>query len=47
MEGVVVIPSGLLDDVLSLMPKLTEADDNVKEDVQNGASVSDAFKRHR
>ncbi|EER23552.1 hypothetical protein D8B26_001676 [Coccidioides posadasii str. Silveira] len=47
LEGVVVIPQNLLDDVLALMPKLVEADDRVKEDVLNGCTVFDAFKKHR
>lgn len=47
LEGVVVIPQALLDEVLSLMPKLVAADDWVKEDVANGSKVFDAFKKHR
>ena len=47
IEGVVVIPNALLEDVLSLMPKLVAADDRVKEDVINGLSVFEAFKNHR
>ncbi|KAL1959311.1 hypothetical protein VTO42DRAFT_2498 [Malbranchea cinnamomea] len=46
-EGVAVIPRGLLDDVLALMPKLVAADDKVKEDVLNGSPVFDAFKKYR
>ena len=47
LEGVVVIPSNLVDDVLELMPKLVAADDKVKEDVMAGGKVFDAFKKHR
>ncbi|PGG99975.1 hypothetical protein AJ80_09262 [Polytolypa hystricis UAMH7299] len=47
LEGAVVIPKALLDDVLTLMPKLVAADDKVKEDVLNGSTVFDAFKKHR
>ena len=47
LEGVVVIPRDLLDEVIELMPRLVEADDRVKEDVQNGSSVFEAFKKHR
>lgn len=43
----VVIPAPLLDDVLALMPKLVAADDKVKEDVLNGGTVFDAFRKHR
>jgi hypothetical protein len=42
-----VIPKSLLGDVLALMPKLVAADDKVKEDVGNGSTVFEAFKRHR
>ena len=47
LEGVVVIPAGLLEDVLTLMPKLVAADDKVKEDVLNGSTVFEAFRKHR
>lgn len=47
LEGIVVIPQGLLDEVISLMPKLVEADERVKEDVEKVGSVFDAFKKHR
>lgn len=47
LEGVVVIPAALLDEVLELMPKLVAADDKVKEDVLAGSTVFDAFKKHR
>lgn len=47
LEGVVVIPRLLLTDVLELMPKLVAQDDKVKEDVEHGVAVFEAFKRHR
>lgn len=47
VNGVVVIPQDKVDQVLELLPKLTAADDKVKEDVLNGTSVYDAFKTHR
>ena len=47
LEGVVAIPKDLVDDVIDLMPKLVHADERVKEDVQAGSSVFEAFKKHR
>lgn len=47
LEGIVVIPQGLVDKVLELMPKIVEADDKVKEDVMAGRTVVEAFKKHR
>lgn len=47
VNGVVAIPRDKIDQVLELLPKLTAADDKVKEDVLNGKSVHDAFKAHR
>jgi len=47
LEGVVVIPRALIDQVIDLMPKLVEADDKVKEDVEAGSTVQAAFKKHR
>ncbi|KAJ0369988.1 hypothetical protein COL154_001794 [Colletotrichum chrysophilum] len=47
VNGVVVIPKDKTDQVLELLPKLTAADDKVKEDVLKGTSVFDAFKAHR
>jgi regulator of RNase E activity RraA len=43
----VVIPKGLLDDVLELSPKLMAQDDKVKADVEKGMSVFEAMKKHR
>ncbi|KAL4865857.1 hypothetical protein BDV12DRAFT_187853 [Aspergillus spectabilis] len=47
LEGVVAIPRDLLDQVLEIMPKLISMDDKVKEAVEQGESVYDAFKRFR
>ncbi|KAL4881725.1 hypothetical protein BJY04DRAFT_207474 [Aspergillus karnatakaensis] len=47
LEGVVAIPRGLLDQVLETMPKLISMDEKVKEAVEQGESVFDAFKRFR
>ena len=47
LEGVVVIPSGLVNEVIDLMPKLVSADDKVKADVEAGSTVAAAFKKHR
>ncbi|EXJ54097.1 hypothetical protein A1O7_09434 [Cladophialophora yegresii CBS 114405] len=47
VEGVVVIPRDLLDETLSLIPKLVADDDKVKDAVQNGMTVAEAFKTFR
>ncbi|KAL4908157.1 hypothetical protein BDW74DRAFT_97687 [Aspergillus multicolor] len=47
LEGVVVIPKDLLDQVLEIMPGIVEADDRVKEAVEGGMSVFEAFKKFR
>ena len=47
LEGVVRIPQNLLDELISLMPKLVAADDRVKEEVLGGGTVAEAFKKHR
>jgi len=47
MEGVVVIPRDLLGPVLDLMPKLIGMDDQAKEAVAQGMTVTDAFKKFR
>ena len=47
VEGVVVIPQDKLDAVLELLPRLMTADDNVKEEVERGSLVKDAFEKHR
>lgn len=46
-EGAVVIPQQLLDEIISLMPKLVAADDKVKEAVGQGSTVAEAFKKFR
>lgn len=46
-NGVVVIPLEKLDEVVDLLPQLVEADDRVKNDVERGISVQEAFKKHR
>ncbi|KFA76739.1 hypothetical protein S40288_07823 [Stachybotrys chartarum IBT 40288] len=46
-NGVVMIPQEKVTQVLELLPKLTSADDKVKEAVLGGMSVSQAFKIHR
>ena len=46
-NGVVVIPKELLDDVLRIMPTLEQNDAKVKEAVENGLSVAEAFARFR
>lgn len=45
--GIVVIPSGRLDEVLDMLPELVKADERVIADVKNGVSVKEAFRRHR
>jgi regulator of RNase E activity RraA len=47
INGVVIIPQDKVDKVLELLPQLTSADDKAKEDVANGVSVKEAFRRHR
>jgi len=47
LEGVVVIPQALVDQVVDLIPKLVSADDKVKEDVEAGSTVQTGFKKHR
>ncbi|KAG2419566.1 hypothetical protein HFD88_004362 [Aspergillus terreus] len=47
LEGVVAIPRDLLDQVLEVMPKLVAMDDKVKEAVEQGMNVFDAFKQFR
>lgn len=43
----VAIPKELLDSVLDLIPKLVAQDEKVKADVENGAPVFEAMKKHR
>lgn len=42
-----VIPQQLLDETLSLMPRLVAADEKVKEAVDGGMTVAEAFKKFR
>lgn len=46
-NGVVVIPEDKVNDVISMLPALVEADDRVKEEVRKGMTVQEAFKKHR
>ncbi|KAG5922735.1 hypothetical protein E4U42_005358 [Claviceps africana] len=47
LNGIVVIPRDKVDQVLDMLPRLTAADDRVKQDVLEGVSVYEAFQRHR
>ena len=47
VDGIVAIPSDLLDPVLDLIPKLISMDDKAKEAVAQGETVFNAFKRFR
>lgn len=47
INGVVVIPKDKVPAVLELLPRITAADDKVKEDVLKGATVYESFKLHR
>ncbi|KAH6680337.1 ribonuclease E inhibitor RraA/Dimethylmenaquinone methyltransferase [Halenospora varia] len=47
INGVAVIPQDLVSRVLELLPSLVAADDRVKEDVEKGMTVQEAFKIHR
>lgn len=46
-NGVVIIPREHIDEVVSMLPGLVEADDRVKEDVSKGMTVEEAFQKHR
>ncbi|KAF1952490.1 DlpA domain-containing protein [Byssothecium circinans] len=46
-NGVVAIPKAKLDEVLELLPQLVGADEKVMQDVEQGVTVKEAFKRHR
>jgi hypothetical protein len=46
-RGAVCIPSELVTEVLQMLPKLVEADENVIRDVEGGMRVAEAFKLHR
>lgn len=47
VNGVIVIPKEKVGDVVEMLPKLVQADDRVKEEVKNGMTVKEAFKKHR
>jgi hypothetical protein len=47
LEGVVAIPRELLEQVLEIMPALTNMDEKAKQAVAHGMSVTDAFKKFR
>lgn len=46
-NGLVIIPRDQVTEVVDLLPRLTAADDKVKEAVLGGMSVHEAFKLHR
>ena len=46
-NGIVVIPQDQIAEVVSLLPRLVQADDRVKVDVSEGMPVQEAFKKHR
>ncbi len=43
-DGVVCISANTLDAVVEMLPRLVEADDKVKKDVQRGVTVAEAFQ---
>ncbi|CAG8954404.1 hypothetical protein HYFRA_00006031, partial [Hymenoscyphus fraxineus] len=47
LNGVVVIPKEKVGDVLELLPGLVGADERVKEAVEGGMGVGEAFGRFR
>jgi regulator of RNase E activity RraA len=47
VNGVIIIPKDKVSELVSMLPGLVEADDRVKEDVEKGMTVQEAFKRHR
>jgi len=47
LEGVVCIPRNKLDEVLEMLPRLTEADERVLEFVRGGVGVKEAFEKFR
>jgi regulator of RNase E activity RraA len=46
-NGVVIIPQSKVANVVEMLPGLVGADDRVKEDVVQGVTVQEAFKKHR
>lgn len=47
VDGVVVIPRDLADQVIDMIPKAAAADQLLRADVEKGSSVVAAMKRHR
>ncbi|KAL9061301.1 MAG: hypothetical protein Q9162_000175 [Coniocarpon cinnabarinum] len=47
VEGCVVIPQDKVDAVLEIAPKMISGDDKVKEEVDRGMSVKEAFAKFR
>ena len=47
INGVIVIPQDKVSELVAMLPGLVEADDRVKEDVEKGMSVQEAFKKRR
>ena len=46
-NGVIIIPASEVAKVIEMLPGLVGADDRVKEDVTQGVTVQEAFKKHR
>jgi len=46
-RGVVVVPWGMVEEVLRLLPEMVASDERVLGEVVRGGSVKEAFKRHR
>ena len=46
-NGVVIIPRDNVAKVIEMLPGLVGADDHVKEDVAQGVTVQEAFRKHR
>ncbi|RDI79399.1 hypothetical protein Vi05172_g10671 [Venturia inaequalis] len=46
-SGIVVVPRKAVDEVLRILPKLVEADENVMAMVVSGGEVGEAFRRFR
>ncbi|CAH1767890.1 2964_t:CDS:2, partial [Entrophospora sp. SA101] len=47
LDGVVCIPSGLLDEVIKLCKKYVVMDENVRQELLKGSSIVEAFSLHR
>ncbi|KAJ2893876.1 dlpA [Zalerion maritima] len=47
INGVVVIPRAKVAQAIDILPKLTTADERVRDDVLGGTTVREAFKKHR